>query len=70
MPPTVAVILCAVVLPVLEGPWTVPQRLVIVEFDSVEQAKKFYDSPEYLAARAARKDAATMNLLVVEGLSL
>jgi uncharacterized protein (DUF1330 family) len=55
---------------VLEGPWTVPQRLVIVEFDSVEQAKKFYDSPEYLAARAARKDAATMNLLVVEGLSL
>jgi uncharacterized protein (DUF1330 family) len=55
---------------VLEGPWAVPQRLVIVEFDSVEQAKKFYDSPEYLAARAARKDAATMNLLVVEGLSL
>ena len=53
---------------VLEGPWTAPQRLVIVEFDSVEQAKKFYDSPEYLAARAARKDAASMNILVVEGL--
>ena len=55
---------------VLEGPWTAPQRLVIVEFDSVERAKKFYDSPEYRAARAARKDAADMNMLVVEGLPI
>lgn len=55
---------------VLEGPWTAPQRLVIVEFDSLAQARKFYDSPEYLAARAARKDAASMNMLLVEGFSL
>ena len=52
---------------VLEGPWSAPARLVIVEFDSVEQAKKFYDSPEYRAAREARAQAAEMNMLVVEG---
>ncbi len=55
---------------ILEGPWTAPERLVIVEFDSVEQARKFYDSPEYRAARTARQDAASMNMLVVEGLQL
>jgi len=52
---------------VLEGPWTAPARLVIVEFDSVELAKRFYDSPAYRAARAARAGAADMNMLVVEG---
>jgi len=44
--------------------------LLIVEFDSLQQAKRFYDSPEYQQARAARGDAAAMNMLVVEGLSL
>lgn len=52
---------------VLEGPWTAPQRLVVVEFDSVARAKEFYDSPEYRAAREARAGAAEMNILVVEG---
>ncbi len=52
---------------VLEGPWTAPKRLVIVEFDSVELAKQFYDSPEYRAAREARAGAADMNMIVVEG---
>ena len=52
---------------VLEGPWQPPERLVIVEFDSVEQARTFYDSPEYRAARFEREGAADMNMLVVEG---
>jgi len=51
----------------LEGDWA-PPRLVILEFESVEQAKRFYDSPEYRAAREQRQGAATMNMLVVEGL--
>ncbi|MDT3735351.1 MAG: DUF1330 domain-containing protein [Denitratisoma sp.] len=51
----------------LEGDWA-PPRLVILEFESVEQAKRFYDSPEYRAAREQRQDAAQMNMLVVEGL--
>ena len=51
----------------LEGDWA-PPRLVILEFESVEQAKRFYDSPEYRAARQQRLGAAQMNMLVVEGL--
>ena len=51
----------------LEGDWA-PPRLVILEFDSVEQAQRFYDSPEYRAAREQRLGAAQMNMLVVEGL--
>ncbi len=51
----------------LEGDWA-PPRLVILEFDSVEQAKRFYDSPEYRAAREQRQGAAAMDMLVVEGL--
>jgi len=60
----------------LEGDWAhpkgtscgAPPRLVILEFESVEQAKRFYDSPEYRAAREQRQGAAQMNMLVVEGL--
>ena len=51
----------------LEGDWA-PPRLVILEFESVEQAKRFYDSPEYRTAREQRLGAAQMNMLVVEGL--
>lgn len=51
----------------LEGDWN-PPRLIILEFDSVEQAKRFYDSPEYQAARRLRERAAKMDMLVVEGI--
>ena len=40
---------------------------MVVEFDSVEQAKRFYDSPEYQAARKVRENAAQMNMLVIAG---
>lgn len=43
------------------------RRVVIVEFPSVEQAKVFYDSPEYTEARAARAGAAEGQFLLVEG---
>jgi uncharacterized protein (DUF1330 family) len=52
---------------VLEGSWQ-PKRVVVLEFPDVAAAQRFYDSPEYLAARAVRADAATMNLVVVEGI--
>jgi uncharacterized protein (DUF1330 family) len=38
---------------ILEGKWTPPQRLVIVEFDSVEQARCFRRIPG--GAQSARK---------------
>ncbi|HUG23926.1 DUF1330 domain-containing protein [Piscinibacter sp.] len=54
-------------LEVLEGDWQ-PDRLVILKFPSVEQAKRFYDSTEYLRAREARENAGVMRMVVVEGL--
>lgn len=44
------------------------RRVVVIEFPSMEQAKVFYDSPEYLEARAARDGAAEGQFLLVEGL--
>lgn len=52
----------------LEGDW-VPKRIVVLEFPDVETAKRFYESPEYRAARAERAGAAKMNMVLVEGLS-
>ena len=51
---------------VLEGDWK-PERLTIVEFDSMEKAKAFYNSPEYAVAIKARTGAANFKALVVQG---
>ncbi|MFM8623645.1 MAG: DUF1330 domain-containing protein [Betaproteobacteria bacterium] len=51
---------------VIEGDWH-PERLVILKFPSLEQARRFEASPEYAAARAARQGAAVMRMLLVEG---
>ena len=39
---------------VLEGTWK-PNRVVVLEFPDLEQARRFYDSPEYRTARAAAR---------------
>ena len=36
---------------VREGEWT-PTRTVVLQFDSVERAREWYDSPEYARAQA------------------
>jgi uncharacterized protein (DUF1330 family) len=51
---------------VLEGEWQ-PNRIVVLEFPDADAARRFYDSPEYRAARALRAGAATMNVIVVDG---
>jgi uncharacterized protein (DUF1330 family) len=51
---------------VLEGAFP-GKRVVILEFPSFEQAKVFYDSVEYLAAREKRRGAADFNMLIVDG---
>lgn len=53
---------------VLEGNW-VPKRLVILQFDSVEQAKAWLESPEYRPARQMRHRMATTNMVVIEGVA-
>ncbi len=50
----------------LEGDWT-PKRLVILQFDTLEQAKRWLESPEYAPARAVRHKAAQSNMVVIEG---
>jgi uncharacterized protein (DUF1330 family) len=52
---------------VLEGDWN-PSRLVVLEFPDLEAAQRFYDSPEYGAAKALRAGAAHMNMVAVEGI--
>lgn len=51
---------------VLEGDWN-PGRMVLLKFPSVEQARKFYDSNEYGAARKAREGIAVMRMVLIEG---
>lgn len=50
----------------LEGDWQ-PKRLVLLEFPSVEQAKRWYDSDEYRPLKAMRLKASNGNLILVEG---
>ena len=50
----------------LEGNW-LPNRLVILEFESAERAKAWLNSPEYRAARQLRHQTTQTNMVVIEG---
>ena len=52
----------------LEGDWE-PSHFVVIEFDSVEQAKRWWDSDEYRQARDLRQETADTKMIVVEGCS-
>ena len=52
---------------VLEGGWK-PKRLVMLEFASMEEAKRWWNSPEYTEAKKLRHKAADTNVIFVEGL--
>lgn len=52
----------------LEGDWS-PKRLVILEFDSSEQAKQWWSSAEYMTPKALRQAAAKTSMIVVQGVS-
>jgi uncharacterized protein (DUF1330 family) len=55
-------------LAVLEGEWD-PKRLVVLEFDDLEAAKRFYASAEYQEAKALREGAAHLNMVAVQGIT-
>ena len=42
-------------------------RNVVIEFDSLQDALDCYNSPEYQAAKANRKDAGIADIVIVEG---
>jgi len=51
---------------VLEGDWQ-PKRIVVLEFDSPEQARAWYESEEYGDPKALRQRASTASLILVSG---
>ena len=53
---------------VLEGP--APEGVAIAEFPSLEEARRWYDSPAYQNAARHRIKGATYRGLVVEGVQL
>jgi uncharacterized protein (DUF1330 family) len=50
----------------IEGGWA-PARLVVLEFPSMEQARRWYHSPEYRPLLAIRLKAANSKAVMVEG---
>ena len=50
----------------IEGDWQ-SQRLVILEFESPEHFRRWYDSPEYSAAKEIRWRASTARAILVQG---
>ena len=51
----------------LEGAWE-PNRVVVLEFESVDQAKAWWSSEEYRGPKALRQGASHANMIVVQGL--
>lgn len=52
---------------VLEGTFS-PKRAVILEFDTVEAARGWWDAPDYAEAKRLRQEIATTNAVIIEGL--
>ena len=50
----------------LEGSWS-PKRLVVLEFESMERAKAWYNSPEYTDLKKLRQSASKGNLIFAQG---
>jgi len=48
------------------GDWQ-PERIVLIEFESIEQVQDFFASPEYLALVPLREQSATSRAIIVEG---
>jgi uncharacterized protein (DUF1330 family) len=51
---------------VLEGDWS-PLRVVVIEFDDADTARRWYASDAYQAAIPIRQGASTTGIIVVEG---
>jgi uncharacterized protein (DUF1330 family) len=51
----------------LEGDWK-PKRIVVLQFDNMERAKGWFNSPEYIEPRKQRHRTAKTRMILVEGL--
>jgi uncharacterized protein (DUF1330 family) len=52
---------------ICEGGWN-PKRLVVVEFESMQKAKQFYNSSQYNAIKGLRQSSAYTEWVFVDGL--
>ena len=43
------------------------RRVVIIEFETMEQARNFYNSPEYQSAKVFREGAADAQFILIDG---
>lgn len=50
----------------LEGDW-LPSRLVILQFENMEQAKNWHDSVEYSGPRSMRQESTISKMVVIDG---
>ena len=50
----------------LEGDWN-PERIVVLEFPSVERAREWWESEAYTRARLVRQRAAETKMIILEG---
>jgi uncharacterized protein (DUF1330 family) len=50
----------------LEGDWA-PERVVVIEFPTVERANEWWHSEQYSAAKAIRFRAAHTKMIIVQG---
>jgi uncharacterized protein (DUF1330 family) len=53
-------------LAVLEGDWR-PPRLVLLEFEDLAAAKRWYESEAYQEAKRLREGAARLRMVAVQG---
>ena len=53
---------------VVEGDWK-PTRLVVLEFPSLADAQRWYDSEEYRAPKALRMRAGRTSVVIVDGVA-
>jgi uncharacterized protein (DUF1330 family) len=58
---------------VVDGPFEVlegmvhPKSIVVIEFETLEQAKRWYASPEYARSIPMRQQSANASLILVDG---
>ena len=51
----------------LHGDWS-PERLVLLAFDSLEQARAWESSPEYTTVKQIRERCARVNMVMLAGI--
>ena len=63
------VIIASESVEVADGDWS-PIGAVVIEFDSMERAKEWYNSPEYAAVKPLRLKAAKTGVIFVQPASM